>query len=101
MRLRVARSAERDLDEIFFYWTERAGIEAADKILDAILDRFALLAEFPEAGRACPEIAPKVRCFPAGNHLIYYRRARRGLEILHVFHGARQQERAFKGPSGR
>jgi plasmid stabilization system protein ParE len=33
---------------------------------------------------------------PAGKYLIYYRRTRRGTEILHVFHGSRNQMRAFK-----
>ncbi len=95
MRVHITRGAERDLDEIFVYWSERASLSAADKIIDAIVERFALLSEYPAAGRACPQIAPRVRCFPAGKHLIYYRKSRHALEILHVFHGARQQERAF------
>jgi hypothetical protein len=37
-----------------------------------------------------------VRCFPAGKYLIYYRNTRRGTDILHIFHGARDQKRAFK-----
>lgn len=101
MRIHVARSAERELDEIFIYWAERAGVPAADKIVDAIIERFALLGEYPAAGRACPEIAPRVRCFPAGKHLIYYRKTRRAIEILHIFHGAREQDRAFAGRPGR
>jgi hypothetical protein len=28
--------------------------------------------------------AAGVRCFPAGKYLIYYRRVRRGTEILHI-----------------
>jgi toxin ParE1/3/4 len=94
MRFRVALTAERDLDAIFAYWAERAGLETAEKLLDAIMERFALLAEFPQAGRACPEIAPKVRCFPAERYLIYYRRSRNIVEILHIFHGARTQPRS-------
>lgn len=95
MRLRIAADAERDLDEIFVYWAERASPDVADKILDAILERFALLCEFPRAGRAAPDIAPGVRCFPAGPHLIYYRKTLRTLDVLHVFHAARDQQRAF------
>ncbi|HZB87523.1 MAG TPA: type II toxin-antitoxin system RelE/ParE family toxin [Terracidiphilus sp.] len=101
MRIHVTRAAERELDVIFIYWAERAGLATADKIIDAILERFALLGEHPAAGRACPEIAPRVRCFPAGRHLIYYRKSRRALEILHVFHGAREQARAFSSEPSR
>jgi len=91
MRFRIAQTAQHDLDAIFAYWAERAGLETADKLLDAIIDRFALLAEFPQTGRVCPDIAPQVRCFPAGKYLIYYRRSRKIVEILHIFHGARIQ----------
>jgi plasmid stabilization system protein ParE len=38
-----------------------------------------------------------VKCFPAGKYLIYYRRTRHGTDILHIFHGARDQIRAFRG----
>jgi NAD(P)-dependent dehydrogenase (short-subunit alcohol dehydrogenase family) len=31
-----------------------------------------------------------------GKYLIYYRNTRRGTEIFHIFHGSRDQRRAFK-----
>jgi len=93
MRFRIARTAEQDLDRIFAYWAGRASLVVAERLVDAIVDRFALLAEFPQAGRACNQIAGGVRCFPAGDYLIYYRKSRQTLEILHIFHGARNQPR--------
>jgi toxin ParE1/3/4 len=95
MRFRVTTAAEAELDAIFAYWAERAGLETAGKLIDAIIDRFALLAEFPRAGKACPQIASSVRCFPASRYLIYYRRSRKAIEILHVFHAAREQPRSI------
>jgi toxin ParE1/3/4 len=95
-RYRVSRDAESDLDEIFLYWVQRAGPEAADRLIDSITDRFWLLGEHPDAGKPSDDIATGVNCFPAGKYLIYYRRTRRGTEILHIFHGARDQKRAFK-----
>jgi plasmid stabilization system protein ParE len=95
-RYRVSADAEIDLDEIFLYWAQRAGPEAADRLIDSIVDRFWLLGEHPDAGRPCGEIAEGVKCFPAGKHLIYYRKTRRGADILHIFHGARDQKRAFR-----
>jgi toxin ParE1/3/4 len=96
MAFRVSRDAERDLDRIFLYWAKRTGLNVADRIIDNITDRFWLVGEHPEAGRASEEIAHGVRCFPAGKYLIYYRRTRERTEILHIFHGSRDQERAFK-----
>lgn len=95
-RYRVSEEAEQDLDEIFAYWAKRVSLETADRVIDKITDRFWLLGEFPDAGKPAGDIAPGVKCFPAGKHLIYYRKTRRGADILHVFHGARDQRKAFK-----
>jgi toxin ParE1/3/4 len=95
MRYRVSDDAEHDLDEIFLYWAERASLTIADRVIDGIVERFRLLGEFPEAGRSSDEIAPGVKCFPAGEYLIYYRRARKYTNILHIFHSAREQPQAF------
>ena len=94
-RYRASRDAEFDLDEIFLYWAQRAGLEAADRLIDSITERFSLLGEYPDAGKPLDEIVVGVRCFPAGKYLIYYRRTRRRTEILHIFHGARDQKRAW------
>ena len=95
-RYRVSRDAESDLDDIFTYWAERASLEIADKLVDAIAERFWIIGEYPNFGKECGEIEPGVRCFPAGQYLIYYRKLRRGVEIAHLFHGARDQRRAWK-----
>ena len=100
MRFQLAPEAEQDLDEIFVYWARRAGLEVADRLTDEIERRFALLGEFPQAGRRCDEIAPGVLVFPAGKYLIYYRKLRGAIQILHVFHGARGQADAFAQSRG-
>jgi toxin ParE1/3/4 len=96
MRLRVSKSALHDLDSIYDYWAGRASQDVARDLIYAIVDRFSLLAETPNAGQSCEDLAPGVRRFPAGKYLIYYRRARRSIEILHVFHGARDQRGVFE-----
>ena len=95
MKYRVSENAERDLDEIFLYWANRASPETADGVVDKITERFWLLGEHPNAGRAASDIAAGVKCFPVGKYLIYYRKTRRGTDILHVFHGGRSQKNAF------
>jgi plasmid stabilization system protein ParE len=39
MRIHVSKEAEQDLDEIFVYWARRAGLEVADRLVDAIQGR--------------------------------------------------------------
>ncbi|HTD42876.1 MAG TPA: type II toxin-antitoxin system RelE/ParE family toxin [Bryobacteraceae bacterium] len=94
-RYRVSKDAERDLDEIFVYWAKRTSVEVAGRLIDAIAERFWIIGENPRCGRACGDIAPGVRCFPAGKYLVYYRKMRQAVEILHVFHGAQDQERVL------
>ncbi|HET9994449.1 MAG TPA: type II toxin-antitoxin system RelE/ParE family toxin [Candidatus Acidoferrum sp.] len=96
MRYRVSEVAERDLEEIFVYWAERANVDIADRLMDGIAERFWLLGKYPDAGRSCEDIAAGVKCFPAGRYLIYRRKSRQGTEILHIFHGTRDQKRAIK-----
>jgi plasmid stabilization system protein ParE len=99
-RYRVSKEAENDLDEIFAYWAERANLDIADRLIDAIVDRFWLLGEYPESGRACDDIQAGTRCVPAGKYLIYYRKMRRRVEIAHVFRGARDQRKAWRDSKG-
>jgi toxin ParE1/3/4 len=96
MQYRISEDAERDLEEIFVYWANRASLESADRIVDRITERFWLIGEHPNAGKPASNIARGVRCFPAGKYLIYYRNTRRSTDIPHIFHGARDQRRAFK-----
>jgi toxin ParE1/3/4 len=65
-------------------------------MIDSITSRFWMLAENPGAGRAAPEAAPNVRCFPAGQYLIYYRKMRRGIEVVHILHSARNRDDALR-----
>jgi toxin ParE1/3/4 len=96
MRIRVIKSARRDLDAIYDYWAERSSPEIAGNLIYSITDFFPLIAEFPQAGRACEELAEGVRVFPADKYLIYYKKDRSVIKILHILHGARDQARAFR-----
>ena len=95
MRYRVSAEAERDLDEIFLYRAKRVSVEVAERLIDAITDRFWLVGEYPDAGKSAEDIARGVKCFPAGKYLIYYRRLSRRTDILHIFHAAQEQTRTF------
>lgn len=96
MRYRVSADAERALDEIYVYWAVRENLEIADRVVDRITERFWLLGQHPNTGKAAFQLAAGVRCFPAGKYLIYHRKSPRGTDILHIFHGARDQRKAFR-----
>lgn len=64
-------------------------MQAADKLIDAIEERYQLLAEYPEAGPARPDIAPDARALTIGRYLVLYRIMTAGVEIARIVHGAR------------
>ncbi len=90
-------SARRDLDTI----DNDVGAEspaAADRLLASFQAVFQFLAGAPRAGQARPELAPGVRSFPFGSHLVFYRQAGDRIEILRALHAWRDINRAFRVP---
>jgi toxin ParE1/3/4 len=92
---RIARSARRDLQEISDYWTEAAGTAVALRVIGDIMETIITMAPHPLAGVPAAQFGAGVRKFLAGRHIVYYRRYARGIEVLHVFHGARSQSNAW------
>lgn len=95
MRFVVSKDAERDLAQIFRYWAERVSFEVADRIIDTIVERFSLIAKFPEVGRHSDDLSTGLLRVSAGQYVIYYRKLRRVIRIVHVLHGVRDQRRGF------
>ena len=98
MRYRLSALAEQDLDGIWSYVAEDASSETADRLIDAIVERFELLAEQPRMGRLRPEFGAGVRSLAVENHVIYYRHEGEIL-IARVLHGRRNQAAAWSESS--
>jgi toxin ParE1/3/4 len=87
----VTPDAAAELDDIWYYIAKASGsIERADRLVDAISDRFHLLSDHPRLGRERPDLRPGLRSFPVGDYVIIY-----GIDdsddvrILHILHGRR------------
>jgi toxin ParE1/3/4 len=94
---RLSALAEQDLEEIWAYVTEDASPATADRLIDAIIDRFELLGEQPRMGRLRPEFGEGVRSFTVENYVIYYRHEGDVL-VARVLHGRRDQTAAWSEP---
>jgi toxin ParE1/3/4 len=94
MPYRLSALAEKDLEDIWSYVAEDASLETADRLLDAIFDRFELLVEQPRMGRNRPEFGEGVRSIVVESHVIYYRQEQ-NLLIARVLHGRRDQAAAW------
>ena len=95
-RYRITDEARADLDAIWLYVAERGGIETADRLIDAIIERFPLLASIPGMGFAREHFAPGLRSFPVGDYLIFYRRASGHIDIIRMLHGSSDLTRFFQ-----
>jgi toxin ParE1/3/4 len=70
---------------------------AADDLLRTFDEKLKLLSDFPNAGPARPELRQRIRSFPVGNYVIFYRPIRGGIELIRVLHGARDIRQIFRG----
>jgi toxin ParE1/3/4 len=94
MSYRLSALAEKDLNDIWSYVAEDASLETADRLIDAVFDRFELLVEQPLMGRTRPEFGAGVRSIVVESHVIYYRHEQDVL-IARVLHGRRDQVAAW------
>lgn len=87
-QFRVSEVARSDLEGIWFYIAQD-NPAAADKFIQAVVTRFPKLAAMPGLGRPREELSLRLRSFPVGRYVIFYRTIENGIEIVRVLHGAR------------
>ena len=85
---RLSQQAERDLDEITDYITDRNPSAAVHKV-EKLLDKFSLLGRNPLLGEMRNDLPHNLRGFVAGSFVILYTPTANGIEIVRVVHAAR------------
>jgi toxin ParE1/3/4 len=86
--------AKSDLVDIWLYIAQE-NLEAADRFIDQIEQKFFLLASTPEAGVSRDKLAPGLRSFPVGDYLIFYKPTQDGIVIVRVLSGYRDIDKLF------
>lgn len=102
MRLVERQTALTDLIELADYLEQEAGLEMAERFIDAAEETFEHLARMPQIGTSRTFYNPalagirmwRVKGFE--KHLIFYHPLKGGVEILRVVHGARDYKRIFE-----
>src|SRR4051794_26247234 len=92
---RILRSALEDLDEIWLY-IARDNINAAERVVDAIEAAADRLAQMPGIGRKRDDLQSGLLSYPLSNYILFYYRTSTGIDLLHVYHGARNIDELFK-----
>jgi toxin ParE1/3/4 len=86
--------ANHDLQEIWDYIAEDS-MESADRIVEEIEEKCALLADFPSMGHNCEELVEKLRSFPVRDYILFYQPLANGIVLVRVIHGARDIDAQF------
>ena len=87
--LSFAPNAVSNLEQIEDYITENGNSDLATKVVDKILDRCEDLNVMPKSGKPREDIAHGLRSVTSGMYVIYYRIHSDKIEILRIWHGAR------------
>lgn len=97
MKFRLSAAAQSDLDDCWSYIAQD-NIQAAERFLDVIVEKLAMLATHPNLGRKCMVESPGLRQFLLSSHVIFYRLEPTHLEVVRILHGARDIETILKPP---
>lgn len=76
-----------DLAEIWSYIADDDEA-AADRFLDQVEAKLALLATQPYMGRSRPELKPEIRSFPVGRYVVFFLPMPDGIDVVRVLHSA-------------
>lgn len=86
--VRIAAAAERDLGQIFVSGAERFEAGGASAYSDGLNRVFALLASYPLAARAQPDLGNGIRSKPYRSYIVFYEVGATRVMIVRVLHGA-------------
>ena len=87
--------AHQDLIEIWSFIAEDSE-KAADDILTVFDKKIKILTVSPQIGRRRGELAPRLRSFPIGHYVVFYRLVKNQIEIIRVLHGSRDIDAMFE-----
>jgi toxin ParE1/3/4 len=95
---RLTLQAEADLDEL---WAHIAANnpDAADRMVDAILEGSRVHVRFPGMGLSREDLRPGPRCFVVSPYIVFYRPIDDTIEVLRIVHGARDISRLIEPES--
>jgi len=82
----LTRRARADLTEIWTYARDRWNEDQADASLREFDRAVAIIERDPRRGRPCDDIRPGYRKYRVGAHMVFFRQAAAGIEVVRVLH---------------
>ncbi|MBC8183711.1 type II toxin-antitoxin system RelE/ParE family toxin [candidate division KSB1 bacterium] len=86
VKIYLAKHAKLDLTEIRQYTVDRRGIEQARKYIRLIYQRANDLASGRLQGKLREDIAPNLKSYHVGRHIIFYTQSENIMKIARILH---------------
>lgn len=85
-RFALKPRARTDLEEIWEYTADLWGPDQAEKYIRQLQEDIQTVADNPAFGHDCEVVRAGYRKFPSGSHVLFYRLAEGGIEIVRILH---------------
>jgi toxin ParE1/3/4 len=85
--------ARNDMENIWDYSAERWSNEQAERYVRALQQAIETIAADPRRARACDHIRAGYRKYSVGSHVIFFRAAANGIDIVRILHQRMDFER--------
>src|ERR1700761_470293 len=85
--------AQADVEDIWDYTVDRWGVDQAETYTRQLWKDIEAVAKRPSLGRACPEVRQGYRQYPSGSHVLFYRPAADGIDVVRILHERMDYER--------
>lgn len=100
LTLNISPKADSDLNEIGHYLgVEQHNPEAANRIIQSIMETLLLLPQFPQLGKSCTEftdLIPNLMFLTAEGYLLYYRCDEDSIDVIRIVHSHRERRRVLE-----
>jgi toxin ParE1/3/4 len=83
------------MEAVWLYSLREWGAKQTNHYIDDLAAAFEFLADSPKAGIQCGNIRAGYRKYPVIRHVVYYREAAYGIEIVRVLHDRMLASRHF------
>lgn len=85
-RIVLSPRAQADLEAIWNYTEEHWSADQAEHYVRAIWTAIEAIASDTRKGRACDDVRPGYRKYPAGSHVLFYRTSDAGIDVVRILH---------------
>lgn len=91
--VRLRPKARADLEAIWLYTAEHWSLKQADIYHGRIVEILTALASGQLRGRSAEHVRPGYLKYPAVSHVIWFREADYGIDVVRILHGQMDVER--------